>query len=55
MFVYLRIHDTIRYTIWKNQKSIHHTIHVLITMSRSSNKDMTSIILDRMAENNTYG
>ena len=29
--------------------------HVLITMSRSSNKDMTSIILDRMAENNTYG
>ena len=32
MFVYLKIYDTIQSTIWKNQKSIHDTIHVLTIM-----------------------
>ena len=32
MFVYLTIHDSIRYTIQKNQKAIHDTIHDLTTM-----------------------
>ena len=32
VFVYLTIHDTIRYTIQKNEKSIHDTIHVLTVM-----------------------
>ena len=29
VFVYLTIHDTIRYTIHKNEKMIHDTIHDL--------------------------
>ena len=37
MFVYFTIHDSIRYTIQKNQKSINDTIHDLTTITHSTN------------------
>jgi len=34
--MYLTIHNTIQYTIQKNQKSIHDTIHVLTTITQTT-------------------
>ena len=39
MFVYLMIHDSIRYTIQKNKKSIYNTIDDLTTMLSNSSTD----------------